>query len=217
MFTGLIEEIGKVRHVINSFRSAEITVEAAEILSDMRIGDSICTNGVCLTVKRFDQSSFTADVMPETARRSNLKDLTPESPVNLERALKINDRLGGHILSGHIDGVGRIEKIEKEENATWLTVRPPENLLKYIVEKGSVALDGTSLTVAHAGQEDFKVSIIPITKEKTILLRKSIGDEVNIECDMIGKYIERLLLFHERETESKIDLKFLEENGFLEN
>lgn len=216
MFTGLIEEIGTVHTIKKGLKSAQITISASKIMNDVKLGESISTNGVCLTVVEFTKNSFTVDVMPETIRRSNLKDLKHGSLVNLERALKVNGRLGGHIVSGHIDGVGKIKKIEEEDNATWVSVQAPSNILKYVIAKGSIAIDGTSLTVAYAGLDVFKVSIIPLTKEETTLLGKKVGDEVNLECDMMGKYIERLLLFKEdKKNESNIDLDFLTKNGFI--
>lgn len=216
MFTGLIEEIGTIHTIKKGLNSAQITIGATKILSDVKLGDSISTNGVCLTVIEFTKNSFTVDVMPETMRRSNLNNLKHGSLVNLERALKVNDRLGGHIVSGHIDGVGKIKKIEEEDNATWVSIEASSNILKYIIEKGSIAIDGTSLTIAYAGLDIFKVSIIPLTKDKTTLLGKTVGDEVNLECDMMGKYIERLLSFKQDEKkETKIDLDFLAKNGFM--
>lgn len=154
--------------------------------------------------------------MPETMRRSNLKNLKYGSKVNLERALKLGDRLGGHIVSGHIDGIGHIKNIEEEDNATWVTIETTASILKYIVEKGSIAIDGTSLTVAEVNEKYFKVSIIPLTRDETTLLVKGIGEEVNLECDMVGKYIERLVKYEEVEMQksSKIDINFLKDNGF---
>ncbi len=215
MFTGLIEEIGTIQSVVRGAKSASLTIAARTVLEGVRLGDSISTNGVCLTVTSFSGKSFTVDVMPETMRRSNLKKLQPGSRVNLERALRLGDRLGGHIVSGHIDGVGQIKAIEEEDNATWVTVEAERELLKYIIEKGSIAIDGTSLTVAYVDDKIFKVSIIPLTRDETTLLSKKIGEEVNLECDMIGKYVERLTMFSEKETSKKdINLNFLRENGF---
>lgn len=217
MFTGLIEEIGIVKSIIKGGQSAQITIQAHEVLNETKIGDSICTNGVCLTVTKFTHNSFTVDVMPETMRKSNLGKLTNGSKVNLERALKASDRLGGHIVSGHIDGTGTISQFKEEENATWITVNASNNLLKYIIDKGSIAIDGTSLTVAKVDQDNFKVSIIPHTKEKTILISKKVGDDVNLECDIIGKYVERLMGFKENnedKQEGKLSIDFLKQNGF---
>ncbi|MFZ7120891.1 MAG: riboflavin synthase [Eubacteriaceae bacterium] len=211
MFTGLIEEIGSVKNIVTGVNSAQITILARNILEDAKIGDSICTNGVCLTITHLTKKEFTVDVMPETMRKTNLKKLIPGSMINLERALKVSDRLGGHIVSGHIDGLGIIKECTKEDNATWITIEPNQDILKYIIDKGSIAIDGTSLTVAYINNKIFKVSIIPLTKDKTILLKKKIGDEVNLECDVLGKYVEKLLAFRDRKT---LDINFLKENGF---
>jgi riboflavin synthase len=214
MFTGLIEEIGKVKSIVKGAKSAEITIEASKVLEGVQIGDSICTNGVCLTVTNHSLNTFTVDVMPETIRKSSLKNLTIGSKVNLERALQVSDRLGGHIVSGHIDDTGIITNFKKEENATWVTIKPAKGLMKYIVNKGSIAIDGTSLTVAETDETSFKVSIIPLTKEKTILLSKKEGEEVNLECDIVGKYIEKLMTFKDEPKESNITMEFLRQNGF---
>jgi riboflavin synthase len=213
LFTGIVEEIGTVEGIAFAASSAQMTIRAKTVLSDVEVGHSISTNGVCLTVVRFTQETFTVDVMPETLRHTNFKSFRKGSPVNLERAMKVNDRFGGHIVSGHIDGVGTIRGIRQEGNATWMTVEPPDSLMKYIIQKGSIAMDGTSLTVAQLDNTTFSVSIIPVTKDETILLMKNVGDEINLECDLVGKYIERLLQFAPK-SESKIDLNFLKENGF---
>lgn len=212
MFTGLVEEIGIVKKITKSVQSAKITIAAGQLLEDVKLGDSICTNGVCLTVNNLSNKEFSVDVMPETIRNSNLKSLSSGSKVNLERALKASDRLGGHIVSGHIDGIGIINAYKEEENATWITIAANENILKYIVERGSIAVDGTSLTVAYVDDKTFKVSLIPHTKEKTILLSKKVGDEVNLECDVLGKYIEKLTFHREKKP---LDMDFLASNGFV--
>lgn len=216
MFTGLVEEIGVVQSVLKGSKSAKITIKANKVLEDVKLGDSISTNGVCLTVTDFKHNTFSVDVMAETMRRSSLKNLTPGSKVNLERALSLGDRLGGHLVSGHIDGTGIISSLDKEDNAVWVTIKPSTQLLKYIIHKGSIAIDGISLTVAYVDETVFKVSIIPHTKDATILLYKSIGDEVNLECDMIGKYIEKLMNFNEKTdgTKANIDMEFLSKHGF---
>lgn len=216
MFTGLIEEIGTVYSIKKGIKSAQIVIKAKKILKDIKLGDSISTNGVCLTVVDYSDDSFTVDVMPETMRKTNLKNLRQGSSVNLERALKLGDRLGGHIVTGHIDSVGIIRAIEKEDNANWVSIEAPKEVLKYVINKGSIAVDGTSLTVAHVDGRIFKVSIIPLTREKTTLLSKKIGEEVNLECDIVGKYIERLMLNSESvESKSSIDKDFLRKNGFI--
>lgn len=215
MFTGLIEEVGRIEAVIKAAKSSRITIKAGKVLEEVKIGDSICTNGVCLTVTSLGSSRFTADVMAETMRRSNLKNLSSGDEVNLERALRVGDRLGGHMVSGHIDGTGTIQHYLREDNAVWITVAAPAETLKYIVQKGSVAIDGVSLTVAYVDEEVFKVSIIPYTKEMTTLLRKNAGDEVNLECDMIAKYMEKFLMIREQTPVKKaIDFNFLSRNGF---
>lgn len=217
MFTGLVEEVGIVQSVLKGTKSAKIVIKADKVLKDVKLGDSISTNGVCLTVTDFKDNSFSVDVMAETMRMSSLKNLIPGSRVNLERALSLGDRLGGHLVSGHIDGIGVISSFDKEDNAVWVTIKPSPELLKYIIHKGSIAIDGISLTVAYVDERIFKVSIIPHTKDVTILLDKSIGDEVNLECDMIGKYIEKLMNFSQKDTSvnSSIDMDFLRKNGFL--
>jgi riboflavin synthase len=215
MFTGLVEEIGKVQSIVKSAKSARITIKAIKVLEDVKLGDSISTNGVCLTVTEFDAKSFIVDVMAESMRRSNLNNLSPGDEVNLERALKVGDRLGGHIVSGHIDGVGTISKYQEEDNAVWITISASSELLKYIVQKGSIAIDGVSLTVAYVDDSVFKVSIIPHTKDVTTLLRKKAGEKVNLECDMVGKYIEKLLGVKEQApVKQGIDFNFLSEHGF---
>lgn len=218
MFTGLIEEIGTMEGSENGEKSMKLTIGAKKVLESVKLGDSISTNGVCLTVTSFTNSSFTVDVMPETMRKTNLGKLKKGSLVNLERALKVSDRLGGHIVSGHIDGTGIIKEYKDEDNATWLTVETKSNVIKYIIPKGSVAIDGTSLTVVDTDKNSFRVSLIPVTKEETVLLKKRPGDEVNLECDIVGKYIERFLTFKgddEKQETSRIDMKFLADNGFL--
>lgn len=215
MFTGIVEEIGRVHSVIKSAKSAKITIKASRVLEDIKLGDSISTNGVCLTVTEFTSKTFTVDVMAETMRRSSLNVLSSGDEVNLERALRVGDRLGGHIVSGHIDGMGRMSNYENEDNAVWVTIEACNDILKYIVQKGSIAIDGISLTVAYVDETVFKVSIIPHTKEVTTLLKKKVGDVVNLECDVVGKYIEKLLLVKEETPEKgAIDMNFLSEHGF---
>lgn len=189
MFTGIVEEVGTVRRV----GGGTLSIDAEEILTDVRLGDSIAVNGVCLTVTSFDKNHFEADVMPETVRRTSLAELRRGSLVNLERALTLASRLGGHIVSGHIDGVGTVAGLRQEGNALLLTVAAAPALLRGIVEKGSVALDGISLTVAAVTEETFTVSLIPHTREVTNLRAKRTGSRLNIETDIIGKYVEKLM------------------------
>lgn len=212
MFTGIIEEIGTVRRIEHGAKGARLTIQAKAVLEDTRIGDSIATNGVCLTVVSMTGDSFSADVMAESLRRSSLGTLQGGSPVNLERAMAANGRFGGHIVSGHIDGTGTIASQKREDNAVWVKIKTPAPLLRYIVEKGSIAIDGVSLTVAAVTDTDFSVSIIPHTGAQTILLGKKPGDPVNLECDVIGKYVEKLTAPHKT---GGISTNFLAENGFL--
>lgn len=219
MFTGIVEEVGRVSSIKNSTNSAILTIEAEKVLEESKIGDSISVNGVCLTVTDISSKSFSADIMHESLKRSSLGELKKGSRVNLERALKLSTRLGGHIVSGHIDGVGKIKSIKKDDNAVWYCIEANEKILKYIIEKGSVAIDGISLTVAEENDKDFSVSVIPHTRAASNLSEKKIGSRVNIENDCIAKYVEKLLyldgdISKEKSKESNIDMKFLIENGF---
>lgn len=216
MFTGLVEEIGEILEMKSGENSSKISISSKKVLEEIKLGDSIAVNGTCLTVTDFTHSFFTVDVMGETLRKSNLKLLKRNSKVNMERAVKAGERLGGHIVTGHIDGVCKVIDIKKEDIATWLVLQPPSDLLKYIVLKGSVALDGVSLTVSEVNEECLSVSLIPHTKAQTTLQYKNVGDEINIECDLIGKYVEK---FFSREQEkspkkSNVTEKLLKENGF---
>ena len=195
MFTGIIEEKGTVERITAGSAAGSLSIRASKVLEGTRIGDSIAVNGVCLTVTSLGPRSFTADVMPETLRRSSLGALGSGSTVNLERAMAAGGRFGGHIVSGHIDGTGEISDIRREENAVWVTVSAGPAILRGIVEKGSIAIDGISLTVAAVDDKAFKVSLIPHTAAETGLLEKKPGDKVNLETDIIGKYVERLLTF----------------------
>ncbi len=222
MFTGIIEETGTIRSVAKGSRSAVLTVEASEVLEGSRVGDSIAVNGVCLTVTTMTARQFTADVMAETLRRSSLGNLSRGSKVNLERAMAADGRFGGHIVSGHIDGTGTVLSLTPEDNAVWVRIQAEQKVLKYILEKGSIAIDGISLTVADVTESDFAVSVIPHTGAETTLLSKEAGDIVNLENDVIGKYVDKLLRFQaeESETEKKktkdsgITMDFLAKNGF---
>lgn len=216
MFTGIIEEIGHIAAIEKGNRSAKLVITANKILQDIKLGDSIAVNGICLTACHIAKQNFTADVMAETMNRSNLGELKKGSAVNLERAMPANGRFGGHIVSGHVDGTGTITNFKKDENAVWVTIKANATILKYIVEKGSIAIDGISLTVAFVDDSCFQVSIIPHTADETILLHKKAGDTVNLECDVIGKYVEKLLNYNNNETQQKkgITLEFLQSNGF---
>ena len=216
MFTGIIEELGVIQAVRRGPHSSVLTIGAALVLSDLNIGDSVAVNGVCLTATGRDGGSFTADVMHETLNRSTLGALVSGSPVNLERAMAAGGRFGGHIVSGHIDGVGTITSVRRDDIALWYTVQAPPELLRYVVEKGSIAIDGISLTVASVEEERFSVSLIPHTAAVTTLGKKRPGDPVNLETDVIGKYVEKLLRRPEEKAPAGrgITLDFLAENGF---
>lgn len=214
MFTGIVEELGEVVNMTRSANSMILTIHAKKIMSDLKIGDSVSTNGVCLTVTEMGSDYYKADVMHETMNRSSLGKLKRGSHVNLERAMRADGRFGGHIVSGHIDGTGNITSIKKDDNAVWYTIAAPENIMRYIIEKGSVAIDGISLTVAKVTNKDFSVSIIPHTIKETILGEKRVGDIVNLENDLVGKYVEKLLQPADS-TQSKIDKNFLMMNGFM--
>ena len=219
MFTGIIEEMGVLKGIKHGAKSSVLTIAAGKVLEGTKLGDSICTNGVCLTVTKLCSGTFDADVMAESIRRTNLGDLKSGDRVNLERALRLCDRLGGHIVSGHVDGTGQIRSLVREDNAVWVTIETKPEILKYIIEKGSITIDGISLTVAYVDDTCFRVSIIPHTAEETTLLTQKAGDTVNLECDMLGKYVERLLHFEQttEEQTSKIAItsSYLAEHGFL--
>ena len=193
MFTGIVEETGIVDGLELNSNSALIKIRAEKVLEGTKTGDSIAVNGVCLTVTDIKGSTFTADVMAETMRRTNLGSLKKGQKVNLERAMAAGGRFGGHIVSGHIDGTGVISKIQDEQNAKWIFIRAPGDILRLIVQKGSIAIDGISLTVAYLDEESFAVSLIPHTQKETTLAAKKTGDTVNLENDIIAKYTERLL------------------------
>ena len=209
MFTGIIEETGKIINIVRGSLSCRITIGAKRIFDDLKLGDSVAVNGVCLTAAQMSGATFTADVMAETMRKTALGSLTPGNSVNLERAMPLNGRFGGHIVSGHIDGTGAIIGMRREDNAVWVRIAADRALIRYIVEKGSVALDGISLTVAEVTADSFSVSVIPHPAANTTLLNKKNGDRLNIECDIIGKYIEKL-----SKPSSGITIEFLTENGF---
>ena len=215
MFTGIVEEMGVLRSVRRGAHSAVLSIGAETVLSDLKIGDSVAVNGVCLTATTVDAGGFTADVMHETLNRSSLGALVPGSPVNLERAMAANGRFGGHMVAGHIDGTGTITARRQDDNAVWYTVSAAPSLLRYIVEKGSIAIDGISLTVASVAADRFSVSVIPHTAAVTALGRKRPGDVVNLETDIIGKYVEKLLRPAEPAApRAGLSLEFLMENGF---
>jgi riboflavin synthase len=214
MFTGIIEETGIISDIRHDELSVSLVIKAGKVMDDLKTGDSIAVNGVCLTVTSLGKSGFCTDVIPESLHKSNLGKLTRGSRVNLERALPAGGRLGGHIVTGHIDGTGTLVSLVKEGNAFGVRIRTDETLLRYLVEKGSVAVDGISLTVASLEEDGFRVFVIPFTREETILLKKKAGETVNIECDVLGKYVERLLGVGV-EKKPSVSWDFLKENGFL--
>ena len=215
MFTGIVEEMGQVEGIQRGRQSAVLTIRARTVLEGTKIGDSIAVNGVCLTVTSLAADRFTADVMHETLGRSSLAQLKRGGTVNLERAMPADGRFGGHIVAGHIDGTGRVVEVRKDDNAIWYTIQAPPQVLRYIVEKGSIAVDGISLTVASVTETGFSVSAIPHTAAVTTLGDKRVGDTVNLETDIIGKYVEKLLTpAPESQTAGGITLDFLARNGF---
>ena len=217
MFTGIIEELGQIRRIAMQGNSGQIAIQAQKVLEGTQIGDSIAVNGICLTVVSLQKDGFVADVMAETFRRSSLGQGKPGTWVNLERAMPAMGRFGGHLVSGHIDGTGVIRSSRREENAVWVTIEAGAEILRLIVEKGSIAIDGISLTVAAAGEDWFQVSVIPHPGEETTLFRKRPGELVNLENDVVGKYVERLLGLSEKKDNTGrsggLTMEFLEECG----
>ena len=215
MFTGIVEEMGRVELIKRGQHSAILTIGAKKVLEDTKIGDSIAVNGICLTVTSLTSKSFTADVMHETLNRSSLAKLLPGSHVNLERAMPANGRFGGHIVSGHVDGIGKIVGIKEDDISIWYRIQASPEIMRYIVEKGSITIDGISLTVAAITDEDFSISAIPHTVSQTILKEKREGDVVNLETDILGKYVEKLVSISQKQhKKSSITREFLLQQGF---
>ena len=215
MFTGIIEEIGTISAVRRNPLEAKLTISAEKIFSDLKIGDSVAVNGVCLTASEISGNTFTADVMNETFHRSSLSELKSGSPVNLERAMAADGRFGGHIVAGHVDGTGKITEVRRDDNAVWYTIQASPDIMKYIVIKGSVTIDGISLTVAKVSETDFSISAIPHTVKITVLGERKEGDIVNLETDIIGKYVEKLIIpVKEQPVKSNITRDFLNKYGF---
>ena len=215
-FTGIIEELGVVKSIAIYGASGCITIKAKKVLEGTQLGDSIAVNGTCLTVTSINSDGFSADVMAETVKRTSLSQVGKGDLVNLERAMILNGRFGGHIVSGHIDGTGTITKYTKEENAIWVTIKAPDEILDLIVEKGSICIDGISLTVATVSDQDFQVSIIPHTAKETTLIHKKVGSLVNLENDIVGKYIKKLMENNQEEQAKKasgLTMEMLEEYG----
>lgn len=215
MFTGIVEELGCVSTVKRGNQSSVIIIKAKKVLEDVAIGDSIAVNGVCLTAKSFDATTFQADVMNETFQRSNLGKLKPGDAVNLERAMLAGGRFGGHMVAGHVDDTGVITNMKRDDNAIWFTISANEKILHYCVEKGSITIDGISLTIADMGDDYLKISVIPHTMEQTNLGKKRIGDLVNLENDMVGKYIEKFVTKETKESqECELTQEMLFQAGF---
>ncbi len=215
MFSGIIETIGAIRSLRKDAKGARIAIEAPGVLGGVRLGDSIALNGVCVTVVDFDERKFEADLSVETLRRTNLGELAVGDRCNLERAMALGERLGGHLVSGHVDGVGRIRSRKNEGDSIWLTFEAPVEVMRYVVYKGSIAVDGISLTVAACESETFSISIIPHTSEQTTLTDKKDGAAVNLEADLIGKYVEKLLVPHmESRSPSGVTMEKLKEQGY---
>ena len=218
MFTGLVEELGKIKSITKGTKSARLTIEGQVVLQDVKLGDSIAVNGTCLTVVEYTQRSFTADVMPETVRSTVLAELKPGDVVNLERTLRLGDRLGGHIVSGHVDGVGVIRSKERSDNAIVVTIEAPPEVMRYIIAKGSIAIDGTSLTIVDYGTDWFSVSLIPHTASLTTVGLKETSSKVNLEADVLGKYVAKLLGLQngdeKKQASSGLTMEFLQQHGF---
>ncbi|WP_399631464.1 riboflavin synthase [Sporosarcina sp. SG10008] len=215
MFTGIIEEVGTVSAVRPAANSLQLSIRCSKVLSDVKKGDSLAVNGVCLTVSDFSSNHFTADVMPETVKATTLQALRTGSPVNLERAMAANGRFGGHIVSGHVDGTGEIVSVRQKENAIYMEISIATKLLKYFIPKGSVTVDGTSLTVFGVTSIGFIISLIPVTQGDSIIGRKRAGDLVNVECDMLAKYIERLITTDKENPTGGLTMDTLIASGFL--
>lgn len=217
MFTGIIEEIGIIESIKQTGEAFVLSINAKKILEGVKLGDSIAVNGVCLTVTSFSSSRFTVDVMPETVKATSLKNVNKGSKVNLERAMAAGGRFGGHFVSGHIDGTGRIKSKQPFENAVYYEIEAPKEIVKFIILRGSIAVDGTSLTVFGVTEDTFTISLIPHTLSETVVGYKGQGDIVNLECDMIGKYVGHFLTGLSNQAvpkKSSITAQFLEENGF---
>jgi riboflavin synthase len=216
MFTGIVEDKGKVLRVDHRREMKRLTIDVPFDLTEMQVGDSINVNGVCLTVVEKRGRAISVDLSPESLQKTTLARVKEADKVNLERALRLSDRLGGHIVTGHIDGIGTITERKTEGNSLHLRVRIPQAITPYMVQKGSIAIDGISLTVNEFGEDWVRLTLIPYTLQKTTLREKKVGEEVNVEADILGKYVEKVL-DRGKGTPKGIDLSFLKQHGFLEN
>ena len=216
MFTGLIEEKGVVKKMLKiSNQAVQMTIGSSKEIEDVSIGDSIAVNGICLTVTSYSSNSFQVDAMPETIKSTSLQALKPGSEVNLERAMAANGRFGGHFVSGHVDGTGQIVQVYRKENAIYYDIEISESLIPFLMHKGSITVDGISLTLFQVNQNRFTISLIPHTASETILGEKGKGDIVNIECDMLAKYVRNMLDNQYKKHGEEINQDFLEQNGFI--
>jgi riboflavin synthase len=218
VFAGIVEEMGAVKNLEKTLAGTRLTILAKAVMDDLPIGASISVNGACLTIVKRDEKEFSADVSPETLSVTNLGTLAIGSPVNLERAMKLNERIGGHLVAGHVDGIGTVRERRQEGNGTVIVVEAPPEILRYCISKGSITVDGVSLTINEVTSRSFSVVIIPYTAKVTTLGIKQIGDTVNLESDLIGKYVERLL--QERgqlpqKSEIVIDRDYLQKRGLV--
>jgi riboflavin synthase len=214
VFSGIVEVLGDVRSMASGDSGARIAIEAGALVEGVKLGDSIAINGACMTVVAFGNSIFEADISPESLRMTNLGDLKAGEKVNLEKALVLGDRLGGHMVTGHIDGMGKIRERKADGDSIWLTVEAPPDVMRYLVFKGSIAVDGISLTVATCDEDSFSIAIIPHTSEHTTLTAKRDGAVVNLEADLIGKYVEKLLLPHAQARAGGVSMDKLKEHGY---
>jgi riboflavin synthase len=216
MFTGIVEDTGKVSRIENRGKEKRLILELPPHLTEVQLGDSININGVCLTVMQKNEQGIELDLSLETLQKTALRDLKEGDKVNLERALRLTDRLGGHIVTGHVDGIGEIAEKREEEDFLQLKIRIPESVSRYVVQKGSIAIDGISLTVNECQGGEIRMTLIPYTIEKTTLRQKRVGDRVNIEGDILGKYVEKFLDRGD-EKRGQVDLSFLKEHGFIKS
>lgn len=217
MFTGIVEELGTVRDCRRDGDGYVLSINCSTVLEGTIPGDSIAVNGVCLTVTELDSKGFTTGLAPETRKRTNLDALVSGSPINLERSVTPNTRMGGHFVQGHVDGTGTIKSFRRDEDALWVAITAPDSVMRYIVVKGYITLDGTSLTVVDVGKDWFSVTLVAYTQSHIIMPGKNVGDAINIEVDVLGKYVERILQYGKSEQPtqaSRITPEFLQENGY---